>query len=93
LFIPIDQPELINLGNGRAVLLADFVRLMESEVGSKAIIDSVGMQKGDVPHTYADISKARRMLAYNPSTPLEEGIVGFVSWFRKANASQYRMKE
>jgi UDP-glucuronate 4-epimerase len=93
LFIHIDQPELINLGNGRPVLLADFVRLMESEVGSKAIIDSVGMQKGDVPITYADISKARRMLAYNPSTPLEEGIVGFISWFRQTNASQYRMNE
>jgi UDP-glucuronate 4-epimerase len=93
LFIHIDRPELINLGNGRPVLLADFVSLMESQVGSKAIIDSVGMQKGDVPLTYADISKARRMLAYNPSTPLEEGIAGFISWFRQNNASQYRMKE
>lgn len=93
LFIDIDQPELINLGNGRPVLLADFVRLMESQVGFKADIDSVGMQKGDVPLTYADISKARRMLAYNPSTTLEEGIDQFISWFRQSNASQYRMKQ
>jgi UDP-glucuronate 4-epimerase len=92
LFVNTGQPELINLGNGRPVLLADFVRLVESKVGFKAIIDSVGMQKGDVPVTYADISKARRMLAYDPSTPLEEGIVKFVSWFRQNDASQYRMK-
>jgi UDP-glucuronate 4-epimerase len=92
LFVNSGQPELINLGNGRPVLLADFVRLVESKVGFKAIIDSVGMQKGDVPVTYADISKARRMLAYDPSTPLEEGIVKFVSWFRQNDASQYRMK-
>eukprot|EP00980_Cylindrotheca_fusiformis_P015403 scaffold4335_cov119-Cylindrotheca_fusiformis.AAC.6 len=91
LFVNSGQPELINLGNGRPILLADFVRLVESNVGSKAIIDSVGMQKGDVPVTYADISKARRMLAYNPSTPLEDGIVKFVTWFREYNASQYRM--
>jgi UDP-glucuronate 4-epimerase len=92
LFVNTGQPELINLGNGIPVLLADFVRLVESEVGFKAIIDSVGMQKGDVPVTYADISKARRVLAYDPSTPLEEGIVKFVSWFRQNDASQYRMK-
>lgn len=91
LFVNTGQPELINLGNGRPVLLADFVRLVESEVGSKANIESVGMQRGDVPVTYADISKARRMLAYDPTTSLEEGIVKFVSWFRENEASQYRM--
>lgn len=91
LFVNTGQPELVNLGNGRPVLLADFVRLVESQVGTDAVIDSVGMQKGDVPVTYADISKARRLLAYNPSTPIEEGIVQFVSWFRDHNATQFRM--
>eukprot|EP00526_Cylindrotheca_closterium_P020029 CAMPEP_0113622906 /NCGR_PEP_ID=MMETSP0017_2-20120614/11761_1 /TAXON_ID=2856 /ORGANISM="Cylindrotheca closterium" /LENGTH=134 /DNA_ID=CAMNT_0000532795 /DNA_START=17 /DNA_END=421 /DNA_ORIENTATION=+ /assembly_acc=CAM_ASM_000147 len=91
LFVNTGQPELVNLGNGRPVLLADFVRLVESQVGTDAIIDSVGMQKGDVPVTYADITKARRLLAYNPTTPIEEGIVRFVSWFREYNATQFRM--
>ncbi|KAL3943808.1 MAG: hypothetical protein SGBAC_002137 [Bacillariaceae sp.] len=91
LFVQTGQPELVNLGNGRPVLLADFVRLVESEVGTDAVIDSVGMQKGDVPVTYADISKARRLLAYNPTTPIEEGITQFVSWFQEYNATQFRM--
>jgi len=91
LFVKARQPELINLGNGRPIVLEDFVNLVEDQVGSKAIIDSVGMQKGDVPVTYADISKAGRMLAYRPSTPIEEGIIQFVKWFRKHDASQFRM--
>ena len=80
------------MGNGRPVVLSDFVSLVEKQVGHEAQKDYVGMQKGDVPITYADISKAQRMLGYNPSTPIEEGIVEFVSWFRQHNASQYRMK-
>ena len=93
LFVDVNKPELINLGNGRPVLLADFVQLVEQQVGSKAIIDSVGMQKGDVPVTYADISKARRLLAYNPNTTIEEGIQQFVSWFREHDGAQYRMTQ
>lgn len=93
LFVDINKPELINLGNGRPVLLADFVQVVEKEVGVKAVIDSVGMQKGDVPVTYADISKARRLLAYNPNTTIEEGIQNFVSWFREHDATQYRMTQ
>ena len=67
------------------------VKVVEDQVGAKAVIDSVGMQKGDVPVTYADISKARHLLAYNPNTTIEEGIQQFVSWFRDHDASQYRM--
>ena len=91
LFVNTLQPELINLGNGRPVVLRDFVQLVEENVGRKAIIQEMGMQKGDVPTTYADISKARYLLGYNPSTPIEVGITKFVSWFREANAGQYRM--
>jgi UDP-glucuronate 4-epimerase len=85
------QADVINLGNGRPVILADFVRMVEKQVGIQAQIESLGMQKGDVPKTYADISKAKFLLGYNPSTPIEEGISKFVSWFRRHNASQYRM--
>ncbi|CAJ1931119.1 unnamed protein product [Cylindrotheca closterium] len=91
LFVVPGQPELINLGNGRPVVLADFVRLVEKEVGWEAKKNHIGMQKGDVPVTYADITKARRMLGYNPNTPIEKGIADFVTWFRDANALQYRM--
>ena len=92
LFVTTNQPEIINLGNGRPVVLRDFVELVEQNVGKKAQIREMGMQKGDVPTTYADISKARYLLGYNPSTPIEEGITKFVAWFREANAGQYRMQ-
>jgi UDP-glucuronate 4-epimerase len=91
LFVQTHQPELINLGFGRPIVLQDFVNLVEENVGHKAIIQEMGMQKGDVPTTYADISKARYLLGYQPSTPIEEGIAKFVAWFREANAGQYRM--
>jgi UDP-glucuronate 4-epimerase len=91
LFVETGQPELINLGNGRPVLLADFVRIVEDNVGWDARIESLGMQKGDVPKTYADISKAKYLLGYNPSTPIETGITNFVAWFKEHQASRYRM--
>ncbi len=91
LFVNTGQPELVNLGNGRPIVLADFVRIVEDRVGMKAQIKSVGMQKGDVPVTYADITKARKLLGYNPTTTIEEGITRFVAWFRKHDASKYRM--
>ncbi|CAJ1958812.1 unnamed protein product [Cylindrotheca closterium] len=91
LFVDTHQPELVNLGNGQPVLLQDFVELVEEQVNAKAVIDSVGMQQGDVPVTYADITKARHLLGYNPNTTIEEGIQQFVSWFREHDASQYRM--
>lgn len=91
LFVETGQPELINLGNGRPVLLADFVRIVEENVGWDAQTVSLGMQKGDVPNTYADISKAKYLLGYNPSTPIETGITNFVAWFKEHRAAQYRM--
>jgi UDP-glucuronate 4-epimerase len=87
------EAEVINLGNGRPVLLADFVRIVEERVGRPAQIESLGMQKGDVPKTYADISKAQYLLGYMPSTPIEEGIDKFVEWFQQHDASQYRMTQ
>ena len=91
LYVNAVQPELVNLGNGHPVVLADFVRIVEEKVGTQAVKEHVGMQKGDVPVTYADINKARRLLGYNPTTPIEEGIEKFVAWFRANDAGQYKM--
>lgn len=91
LYVHTGQPELVNLGNGHPVELDDFFRIVEAQVGRKAQFKYVGMQKGDVPVTYADITKARKLLGYNPRTPIEEGIEKFVSWFREHNASKYSM--
>ena len=87
------EAEVINLGNGQPVLLADFVRIVEQRVGKSAQIESLGMQKGDVPTTYADISKAKHLLGYKPSTSIEEGIDKFVTWFEQHRASRYRMTQ
>lgn len=91
LFVNTGQPEIVNLGNGHPVELDDFFHLVEDQVGRKAQFEYLGMQKGDVPVTYADITKARKLLGYNPTTPIEEGIEKFVTWFREHNASKYSM--
>ena len=75
--------EVINLGESRTVELRELIALLEGELGITAKIDRQPLQPGDVPQTYADIQKARRLLDYNPQTEIEEGIKRFVSWFRK----------
>jgi UDP-glucuronate 4-epimerase len=79
--------EVINLGESRTVELRELVELLEKELGSKAKIDRQPLQPGDVPQTFADVTKARRLLAYNPQTQIEDGIKKFVEWFRKSKAS------
>ena len=75
--------EIFNLGESRTTDLITLVRLIEENLGKKARIRWLPDQPGDVPLTYADISKARRMLGYNPQVPIEEGIRRFVEWYRK----------
>ena len=77
--------EIINLGEARTVELRELIALLERELNKRAIIDWQPPQPGDVPQTYADIAKARRLLGYDPQTPIEEGIRRFVAWFRAAN--------
>lgn len=74
--------EVINLGESRTVELRELIVLMEKALDQKAVIDRQPMQPGDVPQTFADIAKARRLLGYNPKTQIEEGIHRFVEWFR-----------
>jgi UDP-glucuronate 4-epimerase len=83
--IDFDQTnyEVINLGESRTVELNELISLLEQELGQKALIDSQALQPGDVPQTFADITKARRLLGYNPQTQIEDGIRKFVEWFRK----------
>lgn len=74
--------EIFNLGESECVTLARLIELLEQSLGKKAIIDRLPMQPGDVPLTYADISKAERLLNYHPSVKIEEGVKKFVAWFR-----------
>ena len=66
--------EVYNLGNSSPVTLNEFIALCEKVVGKEAIYDQIGNQLGDVPHTYADISKAKRDLGYEPKMCLVDGL-------------------
>jgi UDP-glucuronate 4-epimerase len=77
--------EVINLGESETTQLSRLIELLEESLGKKAVIDRQPMQPGDVPITYADISKARKLLKYNPQTKIEQGIPKFVEWFRSVN--------
>ena len=74
--------EVINLGESRTVELRELISLIEKELGTRAQIDRQPPQPGDVPQTFADISKARRLLRYDPQTQIEAGIRRFVEWFK-----------
>ena len=78
--------EIFNLGESQTVSLARMIELLEDALGKKAIIDRQPLQPGDVPITFADISKARAELGYNPQMKFEQGIKLFAEWFRKSEA-------
>lgn len=80
--------EVFNLGESETTELKRLIELLEDSLGVKAIIDRQPLQPGDVPITYADISKARKLLGYAPTTKIEDGIPKFVEWFRSANGDQ-----
>ncbi|MBI4128866.1 MAG: GDP-mannose 4,6-dehydratase [Parcubacteria group bacterium] len=80
----LDRPlgyMILNLGNGHPVRLMDFIRVIEEKLGEKAEIEFLPMQPGDVQRTFADISKARQLLAFNPKISVAEGVGKFVDWY------------
>ena len=77
---------VFNLGESRTVPLRELVALLEKALGKKAKIEELPEQPGDVPITYADISKARRLLGYDPHVDIEKGVERFVRWFRGVTA-------
>lgn len=72
--------EVINLGNDATVTLGEMVAEIERAVGQQAKLDRQPDQPGDVPRTWANIGKARRLLGYSPRVPFQEGIKRFVEW-------------
>ena len=77
--------ELFNLGESQTVKLNDLIALLEKLLGKKAVIDRQPEQPGDVPITFADISKAHAKLGYHPQVKIEQGLPKFVDWFLKNN--------
>lgn len=76
--------EIINLGDSRPVELKYLIKLIEKNLGKKATIKNMPPQQGDVPATYADIRKAKRLLNYNPKIKIEDGIKYFIKWYKEA---------
>lgn len=74
--------EIFNLGESQTITLAGLIAAIEEATGKKAIIERLPDQPGDVPTTYADVSKARRLLGYRPTTSVRDGIAAFVAWYR-----------
>ena len=84
----VDRPlgyEIINLGRGEPVLLKEFVDMLEELAGKKANLISKPRLAADFVRNEADISKARRLLDYNPQVPVAEGIRRFWEWYRQDN--------
>lgn len=88
-----DRPlgyEQINLGRGEPCKLSDFVELVQSLAGGKANLVNAPMVDADIPYTFADISKARRLLGYDPKVSVPEGVKAFWEWYRDVMLPQHR---
>ncbi len=72
--------EIFNLGGGSPITLKEMIATIEKVLGKKAQIHQMPMQLGDVDKTVSDISKAQRLLGYQPKTSFEEGVKKFVAW-------------
>jgi len=74
--------EIFNLGESQPIRLNELIREIEKALGKKAIINRLPPQPGDVRRTFADITKAKNVLGYNPKTDIPAGLKNFVGWFR-----------
>lgn len=81
----VDGYEIFNLGESKTISTSDLIDIIEENIGKKAIRSQVEMQLGDVNVTFADISKAQRLLDYEPKTSIDEGISRFVGWYVTQN--------
>ncbi|MBI1379664.1 MAG: NAD-dependent epimerase/dehydratase family protein [Planctomycetaceae bacterium] len=77
--------EIYNLGESQTTSLAELIQLVGEVCGIEPIVDRQPMQPGDVEITYADVSKARSKLGYDPHTTVRDGLERFVAWYREEN--------
>jgi len=78
--------EILNLGGADTTSLSDLIHWIAEELEVEPIIETLADQPGDVPITYADVTKAAEVLGYSPKVPIREGLRRFVAWYRQ-NAS------
>ena len=79
--------EILNLGGAETTRLGDLVSWISEELGAEALIEHLPDQPGDVPITYADVSKAGSVLGYAPKVPIREGLRRFIEWYRREGMS------
>lgn len=78
--------EILNLGGAETTSLKELVEILAGELGVEPRIERLPDQPGDVPITYADVSKAQRLLGYSPKVPIRQGLARFVEWYREVGA-------
>ena len=78
--------DVFNLGGSATTTLNELVAMVEEATGARAIIRQMPEQAGDVPRTYADVSKAEQLLGYRPQTAIREGVGKYVKWYREHGA-------
>jgi UDP-glucuronate 4-epimerase len=76
--------EVFNLGESETIQLKELISAIENSLGKKAKVNQLPEQPGDMPLTCADISKARKLLGYNPTTKFSQGLPKFIDWFLKS---------
>ncbi len=74
---------IYNLGESRPITVNNLIGEIEKALGKKAVIERLPLQPGDVERTFADVTKARRDLGYNPNTEISDGLKRFVEWLRQ----------
>ena len=80
--------DIFNLGESETIPLKDLITAIEERLNKKARINRLPEQPGDMPLTCADISKARKLLGYNPQTKFRDGLPRFVDWFLKTQSAR-----
>ena len=78
--------DIFNLGESEPIELREVIAKIETTLEKKATINTLPPVPGDMPATYADISKARRLLGYTPTTPIQSGLRKFIEWYLRAHA-------
>jgi UDP-glucuronate 4-epimerase len=78
-----------NIGESRIITLNELIQMIESKLNKKAILEKYPLQPGDVTRTFADITKAKRELGYNPKYNLDIGISKFIKWYMENKGTLY----
>jgi len=80
--------EILNLGNSNPISLIDMIRTIGETLEIEPKIEQLPMQAGDVETTFADITKAKKLIRYEPKTPFYNGIKKFVEWYKEENIGE-----